>query len=151
MSQSNQQQQELAKIRFFAAEGNAAAQREMGRRCSEGLDDLPQNETEAAKWYRKAAKQGDAESEYQLGYRYAEGIGVPRNDELAKKWLHRAALQGHSRAASLLGVRYQAIRTWFVFLLAVLGGVIGFYLLGGAVGGLIFGIACALAFCVFLK
>lgn len=150
MPPSNQQQQELAKIRFFAAEGNAAAQREMGRRCSDGLEML-QDETEAAKWFRKAAKQGDAESEYQLGRRYADGIGVPQNDELAKKWLHRAAVQGHSQAASLLGVRYQAIRIWFIFLFAVLGGVLGFYLLGGVVGGLIFGIACCLLFQIFLK
>jgi|SRR6516162_11442266 len=36
------------------------------------------NDGEAVKWFRLAAKQGDAGAEFNLGVLYAEGRGVPR-------------------------------------------------------------------------
>jgi TPR repeat protein len=37
---------------------------------------VPQDYTEATKWYRKAAEQGDAKAQYNLGYMYNDGCGV---------------------------------------------------------------------------
>jgi uncharacterized protein len=54
----------------------------------------------------KAAEQGDAESQYQLGDRYFNVEGVEATKELAFKWYYRAAAQGHSEAQFDLGLMY---------------------------------------------
>ena len=44
--------------------------------------------------YRKAAEQGDAAAQYNLGLMYANGRGVPQDYVEAHKWLNLAATQG---------------------------------------------------------
>jgi TPR repeat protein len=44
---------------------------------------VPQDYTEAAKWYRKAAEQGDTEAQYNLGLAYTKGLGAPQGFVLA--------------------------------------------------------------------
>ena len=46
--------------------------------------------TEAAKWYRKAADQGDADSQNSLALMYKEGEGVPKDVVEAYKWISLA-------------------------------------------------------------
>jgi len=53
-----------------------------------------QNDTEAAKWFRLAADQGNASAQYFLGTMYADGRGVPKNYVNAYTWLNLAAAQG---------------------------------------------------------
>jgi TPR repeat protein len=48
---------------------------------------MPINHAEAAEWYRKAAEQGYAEAQHELGMQYAEGRGVFRDNVLAYMWL----------------------------------------------------------------
>lgn len=48
----------------------------------------------AVKWYRKAAEQGYASAQSQLGVMYAFGLGVPQNENEAAKWWRKAAEQG---------------------------------------------------------
>jgi len=60
----------------------------------------------ALKWWRKAADQGLAISQYNLGCMYQNGQGVPKNDAGAVKWWHKAAEQGHARAQLRLGIMY---------------------------------------------
>ena len=43
---------------------------------------------------RKAADQGDALAQYNLGVAYAAGEGVPEDDREAVKWYRKAADQG---------------------------------------------------------
>ena len=38
------------------------------------------DDKEAVKWYRKAAEQGDASSQYLLGWMYSNGRGVIKDD-----------------------------------------------------------------------
>ena len=52
---------------------------------------LPQSDTEAYLWARKAAQAGLAKAEYAMGYFTEVGIGVPANLEDAKRWYWRAA------------------------------------------------------------
>lgn len=40
---------------------------------------VPQNYDEAMKWYRKAAEQGEAFAQSNLGFMYENGKGVPQN------------------------------------------------------------------------
>lgn len=52
------------------------------------------NYAEAAKWYLKAAEQGNADAQQRLGDMYEEGLGVEQNDEEAWKWHQKASEQG---------------------------------------------------------
>jgi uncharacterized protein len=54
---------------------------------------------EALRWYRKAADQGNAEAQTNLGTCYVKGDGVPQDYVLAHMWLSLAAAQGNADAA----------------------------------------------------
>eukprot|EP01047_Picozoa_sp_COSAG01_P062468 COSAG01_NODE_7949_length_2979_cov_8.919792_1_plen_527_part_10 len=71
----------------------------MGR----GVD---KDETEAAKWYRKAAEQGQHDAQCNLGVCYEDGEGVDQDEAEAAKWYRKAAEQGHRWAQYNLGVCY---------------------------------------------
>ena len=61
-------------------------------------DGVPENDAEAVKWYRKAAKQGDANAQSNLGMMYERGDGVGENHVLAYVWLSMAKTQGNEYA-----------------------------------------------------
>ena len=48
------------------------------------------NYTEAVKWYRKAAEQGNADAQYKLGYCYENGKGVKQSFSEASKWYEKS-------------------------------------------------------------
>jgi len=52
---------------------------------------VPQDYAEAARWYRRAAEQGDAQAQYNLGLAYARGEGVTQNAVEAHMWFNLAA------------------------------------------------------------
>jgi soluble lytic murein transglycosylase-like protein len=52
----------------------------------------------AVRRYCTAAKAGDRNAQFNLGYIYALGRGVRRNDALAAAWFRKAAAQGHPQA-----------------------------------------------------
>ena len=60
----------------------------------------------ALRWWRKAAEQGLAEAQFNLGHRYREGRSVKQDDREAVRWYRKAAEQGYAKAQSLLGVMY---------------------------------------------
>lgn len=62
--------------------------------------------SEAAKWYRKAAEQGNAEAQYRLGYMYHLCYGFATDYSEAMKWYRKAAEQGYVRAQCNLGLMY---------------------------------------------
>jgi TPR repeat protein len=57
-------------------------------------------------WYRKAAMQGGASAQYNLGFMYLNGQGVPQNYAEAAKWYRKAAEQGDVDATRVLGLAY---------------------------------------------
>ena len=65
---------------------------------------VPKNKAEAVKWYRKAAEQGDADAQFNLGSMYVQGGGVPVNNIKAYIWFSLAKAQGHKGAASNLDI-----------------------------------------------
>jgi len=69
-------------------------------------DDVPQDYTQAAAWYRKAAEQGVAGAQFKLGLSYKDGRGVPQDDAQAAFWYRKAAEQGYAEAQFLLGLSY---------------------------------------------
>jgi TPR repeat protein len=55
---------------------------------------VPQDYAEAVKWFRRAAEQGQAGAQYNLGLMYGNGDGVPQDHMLAHMWFNLAAAQG---------------------------------------------------------
>lgn len=60
------------------------------------------DEREAVEWFKKAAEQGLADAQYNLGYMYYNGCGVEKDVDEAVQWLNKAAAQGHSGAKGAL-------------------------------------------------
>jgi soluble lytic murein transglycosylase-like protein len=56
----------------------------------------------AARLYCEAARDGDAGSQYSLGWMYANGRGVQRDDRAAAYFFHAAAEQGVAQAQAML-------------------------------------------------
>jgi len=69
---------------------------EQGREAYERKDDA-----EAVRWYRKAAEQGHAIAQHNLGVMYEEGQGVPQDFVSAYKWLNLAVSRYTADEASL--------------------------------------------------
>ena len=61
---------------------------------------MAKDAAEAAKWWKKAA--GDAEAQFALGQLYADGEGVIKDEAEAEKWFKEAAEQGHAQARAAL-------------------------------------------------
>ncbi|CAN7155777.1 transglycosylase SLT domain-containing protein [Rhizobacter sp. LjRoot28] len=68
----------------------------------ENGEGVPRDGARAAALYCKAARMGDAESQYNLGWMYSHGRGVPRNDATAAFFFHAAAEQGLPQAIRML-------------------------------------------------
>ena len=58
------------------------------------------------KWCRKAAIQGHAKAQFNLGKRYANGKGVAEDDKQAVQWYRSAAEQGLAKSQYALGYMY---------------------------------------------
>ena len=94
-------------LKAVAEHGDATAQFNLGLMYETG-EGVPQNDTEAVRWYRMAAEQGFADAQFKLGLMYETGEGVPQNDTEAVRWYRMAAEQGNVTAQFNLGVMYAA-------------------------------------------
>lgn len=63
---------------------------------------LPQSDTEAYLWAKKAAELGLAKAQYAVGYFTETGIGIEANPQAALTWYKQAAEGGDKRAAKRL-------------------------------------------------
>jgi TPR repeat protein len=63
--------------------------------------------TLAAKWFLKAAEQGNAEAQGQIGKMYDRGEGAPKDERMAVTWFRRAAQQGSPEAQYDLALMYK--------------------------------------------
>ncbi len=95
-------------VRAEADSGKASSQCVMGECYGiSGLcEGVPQNYTKAREWLEKAAAQGDAEAQYNLGIMYDNGQGVRQNYAKAREWYEKAAAQGNVEAQYNLGCLY---------------------------------------------
>lgn len=85
----------------LAEQGNAEAQYKLG--CSATKD-----YTQAAAWFRRAAEQGFAPAQNDLGWMYVKGLGVAQDYKKAFSWFTKAAIQGHASAQGALGWMYDS-------------------------------------------
>ena len=63
---------------------------------------VAKDERKAVEWWQKAAKQGDAVAQHNLGFMYLTGRGVAQNDRNAVEWWQKAAAQGEENAKKML-------------------------------------------------
>ncbi|MFZ7275211.1 tetratricopeptide repeat protein [Avibacterium avium] len=85
----------------LAEQGNVVAQNALGL-AYEGKEEYFQ----AFKWYQKAAEQGLAKAQFNLGHMYYNGQGVKQDYFQAFKWTQKAAEQGDAKAQYSLGYLY---------------------------------------------
>jgi len=95
----------LKLARPLAEDGDPRAEAVLGSAYYRGRG-VPQNDSEAAKWFRLAADQGNAAARFTLGVMYGEGRGVPQDYAEAARWYRRAAEQGDAQAQYNLGLAY---------------------------------------------
>ena len=69
---------------------------------------LRQQYREAAQLFHQAAQQGDAESQWYIGFLLCQGQGVQQDPVAGASWYRRAAEQGHAPAQCFLGNCYMA-------------------------------------------
>jgi len=90
-----------------AEKGDAQAQCELGYAYQHG-NGVPQNMSEAAKWFRKSAEQGCAEAQVSLGVMYHLGMkfdmGVVGDIDEARRWYQKAAAQGDKSGIEQLAI-----------------------------------------------
>ena len=67
---------------------------------------LPEDNSQAIKWFRKAAEQGNGLAQMRIGDKYYHGIGVPQNDEEAYAWFLLAKARGYG-GEGIFGVSFQ--------------------------------------------
>ncbi len=78
------------------------AQHALGARYSTEDMGLAVDYVQSVFWYRKAAEQNHAASQYSLGLKYFYGLGTEREFDQAFTWIHRAAKNGHGTAKEFL-------------------------------------------------
>jgi TPR repeat protein len=89
----------------LAAQGHVKAQFGVASLYDVGQG-VPENQSEAAKWYRRAAEQGNAGAQFAIASAYYAGQGVSRDYAEAAKWFRRAADQGDRISQLTLGGMY---------------------------------------------
>ena len=75
---------------------NARIARAWYAKSDEQLGETEEDFEEKAKWYRRAAKQGDFLAQFDLAHAYAQGLGVPKSRAQAAMWFRRSADQGNA-------------------------------------------------------
>lgn len=90
-----------------AKAGNAEAQCDLGDAYYYGFTGYKEDYNQAVKWYTKAANQGHAKAQDQLGCCYMFGKGVTTDNREAEKWFRKSAAQGFNGAYFSLGLLYE--------------------------------------------
>ncbi len=67
---------------------------------------VERDDAEAVKWFSKAAEQGNAFAQFNLGILKDNGLGVSPDNAEAVMWYYRAAEQGVAEAQYNLGLMY---------------------------------------------
>ena len=68
---------------------------------------VERDDAQALYWYTRAAEQGYAAAQYNLGWLYAKGQGVGHDVQQAMHWFSKAAEQGDAGAQNNLGMMYE--------------------------------------------
>ena len=103
--QAEARKKSIEDLKEIAYAGNVAAQVQLGVIYLTG-DGVPRDDSEAAKWLRKAADQDNPVAERYLAEMYFKGRGVTADNEQAARLLQMAADQGDADSEYNLAVLY---------------------------------------------
>ncbi|KAG0061151.1 hypothetical protein BGZ90_003699 [Linnemannia elongata] len=103
------EQEELVQTTISAGHGDKDAQVNLGDIYREGNGvphgfGVPQDYSTAMSWFLKAANQGNAPAQCNVGSLYENGHGVPQNFQQAMVWYLKAANQGNAPAQYNIGL-----------------------------------------------
>ena len=84
----------------------------LGLMYETGSAGFPQDDRQAADWYRRASKRDFADAQTKLAYLYAAGRGVEQSQIEAARLFRRAAEQGNGIAQANLGAIYASDSTY---------------------------------------
>lgn len=93
-------------LKVRSDKGDRSATRQLAEMYYAGREGIEQNYSEAARWYERLAKQGDARAQTSLGLMYARGYGVGKDMQMAHRWWSFAAAQNDPGAQYNLGLGY---------------------------------------------
>jgi TPR repeat protein len=96
------EKQGLALLRKAADRGYAAASLRLGFYILQNDMGKAEADAEAVRWFHKAAQQGHAEAQVQMGYCCENGRGVQKDREKAILWYREAYANGEKRGAEYL-------------------------------------------------
>jgi TPR repeat protein len=96
----------LRKVLLAWLAGSPLREHDVGAAYATGTD-VRQDFGHAARWYRRAAQRGDAESQYEIGFMYLLGEGVKHDPAEGIRWLELAAQHDYERALLLLADIYR--------------------------------------------
>lgn len=88
------------------ASDGAAIEFNLGQMYETGTPGFPQDDRQAAEWYRRAAERNYPDAQTRLGFMYARGHGVEKDEIKAVRLFRQAAEQGNSNAQHSLGIMY---------------------------------------------
>jgi len=94
-------------IKTEAELGDANSQCTIAVCFENGLLGVKTNQDDAVKWFRKAAENGNALAQSNLGLCYFNGTGVKTDFVEAIKWLRKASQQNEAGAQGMLGIAYE--------------------------------------------
>jgi hypothetical protein len=94
------------RLRARAEHGEPQAENDLANLYIMGHSGVPQDESQAAAWFRKAADQQFAPAAYNLADLYLLGRGVPRDDAQFLAWLQKGAELGLTLAQVRLARTY---------------------------------------------
>src|SRR5438105_10769787 len=78
----------------YAEAGHAPSQRVLGHSYRIGDELTKRDYVAALQWYRRAAEQGDAAAQNDLGSMYLNGFGVTKDATEAARWYRKSGEQG---------------------------------------------------------
>lgn len=93
-------------LKVRSGAGDKTATRQLAEMYYAGRGGVGQDLGEAARWYERLAKQGDARAQTSLGLMYARGYGVEKNLQAAHRWWSFAAAQNDPGAQYNLGLSF---------------------------------------------
>lgn len=93
----------IDEVKQHAAAGQPLAEAKLASAYLLGRDGLEKDESKAAEWMEKAAKQGLIDAQVVMGAFYDRGMGVANDREKATYWYEKAAAQGHTTSIAILG------------------------------------------------
>jgi TPR repeat protein len=88
------------------AENGAQIEFSLGQMYEMGTPGFPQDDRQAAEWYRRASERNFADAQTKLAFLYATGRGVEKDEIEAARLFRKAAEQGDAVAQHSLGIMY---------------------------------------------